>query len=1816
MPLSTWLNATNGVVILTLCIGMVSIIIASIALTRNPNSATNSMLEHGSQGDLYVTTEHARSIIFAQRTSNLEKVVALDSAALDSAAKPIEITPPSNSPITTSTKSLVPNEVGRFDSDGKFGVNTSGPLAWQHIESSEDKYPHLRLASDPNNYADMRTDADGVLHISTVAGALNIDEHRVESSVWPFVTEMDQAVGSTNDVEFNSISVGNSSSLLSTDTHGGLILKSAQSYIVLNNVNISTNALQNVRTLDQSLSMNSDTIFRSTTLNDQNGHIASLTVNASNQLCVNGIALSASNLNFNPLNLNMRGGVLDTVQNIDPGTSPTFAGITLTGLSGILKVGSLGSIVGQSTTDDLIEGTNKFFSTALAQQAFTGASPISIINGLITVHYSSNLKLAAGGLLDTAQDISTNSRPRFAGLSISGISGILSATPDGVISTESVSTDSLSEGKTNFYCTQDRLQTFLQGAYTHTNLHLTDSKLDTIQDISTTSLPQFAGLLITGLEGVLKASAGQVTASATTDDMSEGANNLYFTQGHVQTFLQGAYHPTNLRLTDSKLNTVQDISTTSSPHFAGLLISGLNGVVKANAGQVTANATTDDMSEGANNLYFTQGRVQSFLQGAYHATNLRLTDSKLNTVQDISTTSGPSFAQLFITGLLNPNGVLKAKGGQVTTGVSTDDVKEGLSNLYYTEDRVRSVIQSYIITPKIGSSAQSVGTTDSPTFAGLTLTGLSGILKSTNGVISATNITTADVQEGGDKLYFRNTLVHSALRQTNPISVSDGYIGLNYINTSFKLTAGGALDTIQSIDTSATPVFAGLSLTGYSGILKASNTGLISAGGVSTDDFIEGSSNLFFRTARAQSAISSTSPISYSNGTMGLNYSTVNLQLTNGTLDTVQDISTNATPTFGGLKLGSSSGFLKASNGTVSAETVTTDDVKEGKTNLFFTTQKAQSAVASTSPISYSNGTIGLNYSTVNLQLNYGTLDTVQDISTNANPTFSGLKLGSYSGFLKASNGTISAETVTTDDVNEGKTNLFFTTQKAQSAIASTSPISYSNGTIGLNYNTMNMKLTDGAIDTVQNIATTASPTFAGLKVGSYSGVLSATSGVISTMALTTADVSEPTEGKNLYFTDTRARNSLNAGTGITYDKTTGVIANSITTTTDLTEGTNLYYTDTKARSALNAGTGIDYNSSTGTISATGVSSVTGTENQITANASTGSITLSLPQSINTTASPQFSTLGIGSAPVAGYGLNISVPTGSATNYGLYMFNTSAYTSSNDVGLWLNNTFTPSTTGASIISSKCTPAFNTSSGVVITAATGFDSSPSFNAGIGSSTYTTVYGISTNPVLTITATTPLTVNNIRSLYLNPVANLSGAAHLVNSMVGLYVNSGSANLSNSSTLSVGYNIYLNAYSTGTFNYGLYVTGNYTKNNDQGLRLINTYTPTTNASGLYQARITPTFNASAGLTHSAYALDLTPNFNTSTTGTYTTVYGQNISPVINASGVTAVTITAMRGLSITPSINMSNAAHVLTNLNGIYVDVPSTNLGTGSITNSYGAYINVSSVATTNHGIFITGNFTKSSDLAFRLGSNITPASSAATLYQTRLQGQFISSTGLTHSNAYGIDVNPTFVSTGTGTFTTLHAQNISPVVNASGVSPILIATLKGINVTPTLNLSNAAHTLGNYYGIYVDSGTVNLGTGSITNAYGGYFKTPTGTNTSALYADTISCGNGGVTVPSSTILYVSPTIPKTSAGTLAAVRIAGGTCSVTQNTTSEMAMVFANATLTVSGTGTGTSVASYIGKCNSSVQVGGTITQMADFIAKGTLTYTAGTLTGAY
>lgn len=97
-------------------------------------------------------------------------------------------------------------------------------------------------------------------------------------------------------------------------------------------------------------------------------------------------------------------------------------------------------------------------------------------------------------------------------------------------------------------------------------------------------------------------------------------------------------------------------------------------------------------------------------------------------------------------------------------------------------------------------------------------------------------------------------------------------------------------------------------------------------------------------------------------------------------------------------------------------------------------------------------------------------------------------------------------------------------------------------------------------------------------KVDNTDSVVSV-NGYTGAVVLTTSDV---TEGTRLYYTDTRARASLSfvAGSGA-YNSTTGVITIP-TNTNQLTNGAN-YITLT----SLSAGTGISYNNTTGVISST-----------------------------------------------------------------------------------------------------------------------------------------------------------------------------------------------------------------------------------------------------------------------------------------------------------------------------------------------------------------------------------------------------------------------------------------------------------------------------------------------------------------------------------------------------------------------------------------------------------------------------------------------------
>ena len=248
------------------------------------------------------------------------------------------------------------------------------------------------------------------------------------------------------------------------------------------------------------------------------------------------------------------------------------------------------------------------------------------------------------------------------------------------------------------------------------------------------------------------------------------------------------------------------------------------------------------------------------------------------------------------------------------------------------------------------------------------------------------------------------------------------------------------------------------------------------------------------------------------------------------------------TATFSGNLTGNVTGDV---TGTVSSlSNHDTDDLAEG-TNQYFTDARAKTSAA--------------------------------DLLTNANLTNITIT-GTGAGLtITAENGVANS---TTDDLDEGTTNLYFTNTRARQAVS---------GGTGINYDS-----STGVIAVDNTIATK-----------SYADQ-AVTDGINNA---TTDNIDEG--ASNLYFTNGRARNAVGAGTGLSYDSSTGTFsvaanaydaygaasaaegaANSYTdsaidalTTSDIAEGSNLYYTDTRARGAVSAGSGLSYNGGTGEFS-------------------------------------------------------------------------------------------------------------------------------------------------------------------------------------------------------------------------------------------------------------------------------------------------------------------------------------------------------------------------------------------------------------------------------------------------------------------------------------------------------------------------------------------------------------------------------------------------------------------------------------------------------
>ena len=170
-----------------------------------------------------------------------------------------------------------------------------------------------------------------------------------------------------------------------------------------------------------------------------------------------------------------------------------------------------------------------------------------------------------------------------------------------------------------------------------------------------------AGMITADLTGDVTGTVSSI-ANHDTDALSEGSSNLYFT--------------------DSRARNAISVS-------GDLSYDPTTGVISYNDAAISLqNFDTDDLAEGVNNLYFTNARVDaeidSYVSGG---TGVSVSSGTISIGQDVSTNANVTF-----------NTVTADVTGTVSSlsNHNTDDLSEGSSNLYYTDQRVADKIDTYV----------------------------------------------------------------------------------------------------------------------------------------------------------------------------------------------------------------------------------------------------------------------------------------------------------------------------------------------------------------------------------------------------------------------------------------------------------------------------------------------------------------------------------------------------------------------------------------------------------------------------------------------------------------------------------------------------------------------------------------------------------------------------------------------------------------------------------------------------------------------------------------------------------------------------------------------------------------------------------------------------------------------------------------------------------------------------------------------------------------------------------------------------------------
>jgi len=800
-----------------------------------------------------------------------------------------------------------------------------------------------------------------------------------------------------------------------------------------------------------------------------------------------------------------------------------------------------------------------------------------------------------------------------------------------------------------------------------------------------------------------------------TDDVAEGATNLYYTEARVSANTDVVANTAKVSA-DGSIDTHSDVDTTTNapnpnevlswdgsewvpaaiPSAPVTSVNGETGIVVLDSDDISEGTTnlyytetrfdssfsgkdTDNLSEGATNLYYTEARVSANPSVVANTAKVSA-DGSIDTHSDVDTTSTAPNPNEVLTWdgsnwvpAINPVAPVDSVNGQTGvvvldtddisegatnlyytetrfdtsfSGKDTDDLSEGVTNLYYTEARVSANPSVVANTAKVSadgsidthSDVDTTSTAPNPNEV-LTWDGSNWVpainpvapVDSVNGQTGVVVLDSDDILEGSTNLYYTETRFDTSFSGKDTDDLTEGATNLYFtdarvtsspavvLNTA-KVSADGSIDTHSDVDTTTTPPNLNevLSWDGSDWVPAAipsapvdsvnGQTGVVV---LDTDDVSEGATNLYYTETRFDTSFSGKDTDDLSEGTTNLYFTDARVSSSpavvlntakvsaDGSVDTHSDVDTTTTPpntnevlSWNGsnwVPAALASAPVDSVNGQTGVVVLDSDDISEGTTNLYYTETRFNTSFSGKDTDDLSEGVTNLYFtdarvaSSPSVVLNTakvsadGSIDTHSDVDTTTTlPNPNEVLSWNGSNWVPAAlttapvdsvNGQTGVVVLDSDDISEGTTNLYYTETRFNTSFSGKDTDDLSEGTTNLYFTDTRVSTSpavvantakvsaDGSIDThsdVDTTTTTPNPN----EVLSWNGSnwvpaalasapVDSVNGQTGVVVLDTDDVSEGSS--NFYYTEARFDTSFSGKS-----------------TTDLSEGTNLYYTEAR----------------------------------------------------------------------------------------------------------------------------------------------------------------------------------------------------------------------------------------------------------------------------------------------------------------------------------------------------------------------------------------------------------------------------------------------------------------------------------------------------------------------------------------------------------------------------------------------------------------------------------------------------------------------------